>query len=225
MNIIEQYITTLMDERKSRSTIKNHRGSIKKFCEWLSNQEGVHRGDGVSADPRLATQLDIKNFKTFEEQRSKPNTLRMTLTHVQLSDRKGKVIVRKGKWGRYREVPLNVDTRRVLAKYIEECVNNPYALNSEYLFTSQRSPKLSTRAIQHLFAKYQQLTGIDHLTAHALRHTFCHELVSRKIPLDVVARLAGHMKNNGMPNIEMTLVYTQPNEDDLARAVEELSWV
>ncbi len=108
---------------------------------------------------------------------------------------------------------------------MEEVIGDIISNDSLYLFSSQRSPKLSTRAIQHLFAKYQQLTGIEHLTAHALRHTFCHQLVSRKIPLDVVARLAGHMKNNGMPNIEMTLIYTQPNEDDLARAVEELSWV
>ena len=147
----------------------------------------------------------------------------LKLSDVILSERKGKVIVRKGKCGRYREVPLNVDTRRVLANYIEE--EGVHNNDSLYLFTSQRSPKLSTRAIQHLFAKYQRLTGIEHLTAHALRHTFIKELVNRKIPLDVVARLADHMKNNGMPNIEMTLIYTQPNEDDLAKAVEELSWV
>lgn len=61
-------------------------------------------------------------------------------------------------------------------------------------------------------------------TAHSCRHTFGHELVVRKTPLDVVARLMGHVKNNGLPNIEMTLVYTQPGEDDLQRAVKELSW-
>jgi hypothetical protein len=27
------------------------------------------------------------------------------------------------------------------------------------------------------------------------------------------------------PNIQQTLTYTQPGEDDLQRAVEELSWV
>ena len=73
-------------------------------------------------------------------------------------------------------------------------------------------------------ADYRKLTGIEHLNAHSLRHSFCHELISRKIPLDVVARLAGHVKNDGTPNIQQTLTYTQPGEDDLQRVVDEISW-
>jgi len=143
----------------------------------------------------------------------------LRMEDLQLTERKGKVIVRKGKHNRFREIPLNVDARRVLAQYIEK--EQP----TNYLFSSQRSAALSTRGVQHIFEKYQQLTGIEHLSGHALRHTFCHELVSRKVPLDVVARLAGHIKNDGSPNIQMTLIYTAPSEEDLTRAVEELSWV
>ncbi len=143
----------------------------------------------------------------------------LRIDDIQLTDRKGKVIVRKGKHNRYREVPLNVDVRRVLARYIAE------QLPTEFLFSSQRSAAMSPRGIQHIFEKYQQLTGIEHLSGHALRHSFLHELVVRKVPLDVVARLAGHMKNDGSPNIQQTLVYTAPSEEDLTRAVEELSWI
>jgi integrase/recombinase XerC/integrase/recombinase XerD len=77
-----------------------------------------------------------------------------------------------------------------------------------FLFPSGRSAKSSTRAVQYILEKYRKLTGISHLTAHSLRHSFCHELVTRKIPLDVVARLTGHMKNDGSPNLNQTLVYT-----------------
>ncbi|TGE32857.1 tyrosine-type recombinase/integrase [Desulfosporosinus sp. Sb-LF] len=143
----------------------------------------------------------------------------LRMNDIELTERKGKLIVRKGKWNRYREIPLNVDCRRILTQYIAE--HNP----TEFLFGSQRSAALSTRGVQHIFTKYQQFTGIDDLTAHTLRHTFCHELVGRKVPLDVVARLAGHMKKDGSPNIQQTLIYTAPSEEDLARAVEELSWV
>lgn len=113
---------------------------------------------------------------------------------------------------------LNVDARRVLAAYIEQPP-------TEFLFSSQRSAALSTRGVQHIFEKYQALTGIEHLSSHALRHSFCHELVTRKTPLDVVARLAGHIKKDGTPNIQMTLIYTAPSGEDLTRAVEELSWI
>jgi site-specific recombinase XerD len=39
----------------------------------------------------------------------------LTLCDVQITDRKGKVIVREGKRGKYREVPLNAEARKALA--------------------------------------------------------------------------------------------------------------
>ncbi|MFT4413205.1 tyrosine-type recombinase/integrase [Fredinandcohnia humi] len=143
----------------------------------------------------------------------------LKLTDIEIGERRGKLVVRRGKHNRRREVPLNNDVRRVLTSYLEERKDF-----GEYLFNSQRSEQMTTRAVQHMIQKYSKLTEIPTLTCHSLRHTFCHELVQRRVPLDVVARLAGHIKNDGTPNIEQTLVYTQPGEEDLIRAVEELSW-
>jgi integrase/recombinase XerD len=84
---------------------------------------------------------------------------------------------------------------------------------------------MTTRAVQHIFAKYRKLTEIDHLTGHALRHTFAHEMLSNGTPMDVVARLKGHMKADGTPNLQMTVRYTLSGAADLARAVDGLSWV
>lgn len=80
------------------------------------------------------------------------------------------------------------------------------------------------RAVQHIIEKYRKITGIEHLTAHTLRHTFGHELVARKVPLDIVSRLMGHTKEDGTPNLQMTTRYTLPDENDLQKAVEEISW-
>jgi len=137
---------------------------------------------------------------------------------VELSDRKGKIIVQNGKGGKYREVPLKLDARKSLEDYLKE-----RKTDSLYLFTTQRSPKMTARAVQYMLEKYQKLTGID-VTPHTLRHSFGHELAVRKIPLDVIARLMGHMKNDGTSRLMMAIRYTMPGEDDLARAVEELSW-
>lgn len=139
---------------------------------------------------------------------------------VTISDRKGKLVVRKGKHNRRREVPLNIDARRILTQWLDERDSD-----SEFIFVSQRSDNMTTRAIQHIIEKYRKLTDLDNLTAHALRHTFCHELVQRKVALDIVARLAGHIKNDGTPNIQQTLAYTTPDEHDLQNAVDELSWI
>ncbi|MBC9785872.1 tyrosine-type recombinase/integrase [Heliobacterium chlorum] len=139
---------------------------------------------------------------------------------VAITDRKGTLVIPNGKHSKYREIPLNVDSRRVLLRYLES-----RSTDSEYLFYSQRSEKMCPRGVSFLIAKYAKLTGIDHLTCHTLRHSFGHELAVRKIPLDVIARLMGHIKKDGSPNFSMTSRYTMPGEEDLVRAVEELSWV
>ncbi len=81
---------------------------------------------------------------------------------------------------------------------------------------------MTTRAVQFIFQKYTSLTGLQ-VTPHILRHTFGHELTVRKVPLDVIARLMGHMKRDGSPNLAMVTRYTQPGKEDLRKAVEELS--
>jgi integrase/recombinase XerC/integrase/recombinase XerD len=82
---------------------------------------------------------------------------------------------------------------------------------------------MTTRAVQFIFQKYSRITGLT-VTPHVLRHTFGHELAVRKIPLDVIARLMGHMKRDGSPNLDMVTRYTIPGNGDLERAVEELAW-
>ncbi|MFB8378124.1 hypothetical protein [Paenibacillus taichungensis] len=42
--------------------------------------------------------------------------------------------------------------------------------------------------------------------------------------LQKVAMLMGHFKENGDPNIAMTMIYTTPGKGDLEAAVESISW-
>lgn len=77
----------------------------------------------------------------------------------------------------------------------------------------------------YIAEKYKKIVEIEHLTPHALSNTFGHELIVNKTPLNVVARLMGHMKKDGSPNIDMVLVYTILGQEDLQRAVEGISWI
>lgn len=189
---------------------------VRKAPKWLTRNEqnalirAVRKG-GNLRDFTLITMLLHTGLRVQE-------VCNVHLSDIDLGERRGTVNV-LGKHNRYREVPLNADVRKVLAQYIPQRKHN-----GEYLFTNRQGEQMTTRAAQLVIEEYRKHTEIKHLTAHALRHTFCHELVTRKVPLDVVARLAGHVKNDGTPNIQQTLVYTQPGEEDLQRAVEELSW-
>jgi integrase/recombinase XerC/integrase/recombinase XerD len=149
----------------------------------------------------------------------------LRLGDVYLSDRKGHIVIQSGKGGKYREVPLNFDARKTIEDWHK--VRKGGLVNSEtdmvFLFHTQRSEQMTTRAVQFIFQKYSRITGLT-VTPHVLRHTFGHELAVRKIPLDVIARLMGHMKRDGSPNLDMVTRYTIPGNGDLERAVEELAW-
>ncbi|WP_170292162.1 tyrosine-type recombinase/integrase [Heliobacterium mobile] len=293
------FIEELRRHGKSPTTLRSYQDSWARFARWYEKEHPAPTPTGGSALPQMATQLDVANFKRFAAQNFKPNTVALTLTHlnvifrwlvdnghvpdqpvekidrftvpqsspkwlnrneqnalvravrqhgnirelamvtlmlhtgvrvqelcdirlkdISLSDRKGTMVIPNGKHSKYREIPLNVDCRRILQRYLET-----RKTSSNHLFYSQRSGKMSPRGVSFLIAKYAKLTGIDHLTCHTLRHSFGHELAVRKIPLDVIARLMGHMKKDGSPNLAMTSRYTMPGEEDLVRAVEELSWI
>ncbi|MBC9786557.1 tyrosine-type recombinase/integrase [Heliobacterium chlorum] len=85
------------------------------------------------------------------------------ISDTQITDRKGQITVRNGKGGKYREIPLNNDVRKVLALYLAEYPR----LANDYLFFTNRSPKMTTRAAQVIVEKYKELTGIAHLNCHS----------------------------------------------------------
>ena len=95
---------------------------------------------------------------------------------------------------------------------------------SPYVFVSQRSKQLSVRGVQHMIENYRKRTRLENLTCHTLRHTFGHDLISAGNDLQQVAMLMGHFKGDGTPNIQMTMIYTTPGIEDLASAVESISW-
>lgn len=140
-------------------------------------------------------------------------------------ERKGKIVVRNGKGGKYREIPLNLDARKAIEDWLKVKKVNLLSpeTNEDFLFHTQRSEQMTPRAVQFIFQKYSRLTGLQ-VTPHILRHSFGHELAVRKVPLDVIARLMGHMKRDGSPNLAMVTMYTMPGNSDLERAVDELSW-
>jgi integrase len=60
----------------------------------------------------------------------------VTLSDIELSERKGSVIVRSGKGSKYRVLPLNVDARRAIADYLRV---RP-TVETACLFVGQRQP-------------------------------------------------------------------------------------
>ena len=138
----------------------------------------------------------------------------LRLDDVVLNDRSGHLVVRSGKRGKYREVPLNAGARQALRAWLEV---RPQVKSDALLIGRDRVP-LGTRGVQRRLDHYARRAGLENVTPHALRHTFGKNLVDAGRPLTEVAALLGHARLN------TTAVYTQPGQADLRQAVEAVDW-
>lgn len=136
----------------------------------------------------------------------------LTLRDIEMSPRKGKVIVRSGKGGKYREVPLNLDVRKAMQAYLAE---RPQ-VDDSYVFIGQRKNGLEPVGIQNIVRKYARYAGLEEVTPHVMRHTFGRSLLDKGVDLVTVKELMGHKR------VESTVRYTKPSEQDLVGAVQRL---
>lgn len=135
----------------------------------------------------------------------------LQLSDISISDRKGAVVVRSGKGGKYREVPLNAEARRSISAYLETRPNR-----GSYLFVSNKSNKLSESQLYRIIRKYADKAGVK-AYPHLLRHTFATKLLREGgVDLVTVKELLGHT------SINTTAVYTKASRQDMEKAVETL---
>lgn len=140
----------------------------------------------------------------------------LTLQDIVLTKRNGSqnysyIIIRSGKGGKYREVPLNAPAKKALQDYL-----NTRACDHEKLFVGQRGP-LRRETIDKILKKYCRIAGIENISAHILRHTFCTRLMSENVPIPVISKLAGHS------SIQTTMnFYVNVSRKDKIDAVEKL---
>lgn len=130
---------------------------------------------------------------------------------IRLSERSGRVIVRKGKGNKYREVPLNKTARKSITKWLEKNPEGP-------LFPNRYGAPMTSRSIYEVVAKYAYRAKLKNITPHTLRHTFCKNAVDVGVSLERVAKMAGH------GSLDVTKRYTVPSMEDLEKDAEKWAW-
>lgn len=178
--------------------------------KWLSRNEqhSILRKVRESGKPRDYAIIGIMLYAGLRVS----EVCALSQKDMEIRERKGKVIVRQGKGNKYREVPLNSDIRKIMAKWLEVNQEGP-------LFPNSKGKPISVRGIFHLvelYAKKADLMG--EVTPHTFRHTFCKNLIDEGVPIDQVAMLAGHS------SLDITKRYTAPSMADLQAAVERAAW-
>lgn len=115
------------------------------------------------------------------------------------------LIIKNGKGSKQRLVIINDKIINALKEYLKER-ENLINKNSDYLFISRESEKVSRTRINHIFNNYS-----DKITPHILRHFFCSNALENGWSVHEVAAQAGHT------NIQTTLVYTNPSREEMKR--------
>jgi site-specific recombinase XerD len=132
-----------------------------------------------------------------------------------LTVRKGAVSVRGGKGGTDFNVPLNYEAVTDIRAWLE--VRGDH---DGFLFAGKGTEQLTTRQVQRMVESIGAACGIDALTPHRFRHTFCKRTLDGKysksrqpVPLTVVQQLARHAR------ISTTARYAKPGQRDLEAAL------
>jgi integrase/recombinase XerD len=219
------------------ATVNRRLAAIRKFAQWAVASkrsaelatEGVKGVAAFRAGARWLAKRDADRLTRAVERYGKPRDVAIVailryaglrvselaglrLSDLELSDRKGVVTVRSGKGGKFRQVPLNVEVRRAITRYL--AIRPDVA--DDHLLIGQRRAGIQAQAIENVIAKYAYLAGLSGVSPHVLRHTFAKQLRDAGVDLETIRELLGHER------LETTAIYTRPGERDLEAAVAAL---
>ncbi len=124
------------------------------------------------------------------------------------------LFVHKGKGDKSRLVMIGEKLKKHLRHFLDmEEVNNP----DSYLFTSERSPKMSLSAIEKRFKHWAKAAGLSpHYSIHSMRHTYGTMLYRNTKDLRMVQKQLGHS------SCQVTEVYADVLREDVEKAVNLL---
>lgn len=232
-----EYRTYLQEVRRLKpASINTALAAIESFCKWMMEEGHIDHNpllkvknvEEVKNPPKWLNKSDkYRLIRTVLQEKGKRNqAIMFTLLlsglrvselvslkpeDIYMSERKGTLSV-IGKGNKRRTVPMPQELRECLSSYLMDNAG------MRWLFGSQRGEQITVKGVQHLCATVGPKAKIDNLTPHILRHTYCHDLVTKGIAIEIVAQLAGHA------SIETTRIYTQPGEQELQAAVEKLNF-
>jgi site-specific recombinase XerD len=145
------------------------------------------------------------------------------IRHLRLKDLhvgKGEnaLLVSKGKGDKRRLVMIGEKLKKHLKEYIiwKKQQGEP-ADPADFLFTSERSARMTLSAVQKRFKLWSRLAGLNpRYSIHSARHTYATMLYRSTKDLRMVQKQLGHS------NIRITAVYADVLAEDVEKAVNAL---
>ncbi len=246
---VELYLTHLEQEGFSVNHRTRVKSTISNFAHFLIEEKGLlqrnpTRGIDLPPMPLLAPrQLSEKqrsilhSLVEHEGDRrgaalfalgywagcrvSDISWLRMAHTHV---GPKGGWLHVGYKGSKCRDIDLLNEARRPLYEYLQATHDTART----YVFTSQRSERLTEEGIYYWFrmlktqATEDQWELIQDLTLHDLRYDFAHRAREAGWSLEEVAYYLGHVTKKGVPALQTIVRYTQVSREQVKQKLKNI---
>ncbi len=124
------------------------------------------------------------------------------------------VLVRHGKGGKSREVPLGGAADRAVKVYLP--VRKALGASDAALFVNARGERLTTRSVQRMVKRWTIAGGVHaNATPHGLRHSFATHLLDEGVDLRSIQELLGHA------SLSSTQIYTKVSLDHLMKVYDD----
>ena len=195
---IQAYIDRLLAKRLSPKTINCHLDSIRRFYDWLDDEELIEIPNPVKRGyvlrlprllPRHLKDHEVQRlFEVIQGPRDRAIFMVMLrcglrvaeVTDLTLGDldlRRSKILVQNGKGRKGRVVYLSQDAQEALVAYLKVRPSTKI----RKVFLAEKSPfrgqPISVRGIQKLLESYAQRARL-HVSSHQLRHTMATQLLN-----------------------------------------------
>jgi len=142
----------------------------------------------------------------------KSELLNLNWTDINLS--RSTIIIRRGKGGKDRLIPLHKEVTRLLDEYLEKRL----PLKTEALIIGEQGRRMCKCSFVNLLKMYLAISGLKRkgYTAHSFRHSFATHLVEAGVDLFKVQKLLGHA------SLDTTKIYINFNSSQMAKAIDRL---
>lgn len=227
--------------RSDAKTINHKLSSLRKYNEYLLDQQKMNsiviikkdmckiqtefaNPTNITNDEVMRFIEKIKNDKRYTSPRDYAMVVLLAYTGIRISeclsiqfdniDWKHKELTITGKGNKQRIVYLSDKVCNALnhyLKYNRNKANYGDMINSDYIFISSRSEKLTTSRINQIFDEYN-----NEIHPHTLRHWFCSHALESDMNIHEIANQAGHS------SIQTTMRYTNPTKEAMRSKMNRL---
>ena len=163
----------------------------------------------------------IDNYPQGEEKRIRDRAIISVLVNTGLRvselcnlklehlDFENGIIEVTGKGSKYRKVPFPKASQKAVKRWLQY-----RDLDTPYLFHTERSPRITDRAVQHIAQKLSERLNFK-FTVHQLRHTALKNIADATGKIEIVASVAGH------EDVNTSKRYIEPSLAEIGAAMQQ----